>query len=208
MASKGNFSTQTFLNIVKEAIRGGVTTVQLREKELGAKEFYDLALNLKKLCDEKKIPLIINDRLDIALAIDAYGVHLGQDDLPLKEARKILSKKKIIGLSTKTQEQIDEAYKNGADYVGCGAIYKSYTKDSSVIGLDTFKKLCNHIKKEKYKLKTVAIGGINEDKIKDFKDIQTDALAFSSAIMQSKDIYKTCIKIKKELQNFIKMPIN
>ena len=208
MASKGNFSTQTFLNIVKEAIRGGVTTVQLREKELSAKEFYDLALSLKRLCDEKKIPLIINDRLDIALAIDAYGVHLGQDDLPLKEARKILRKKKIIGLSTKTKEQIDEAYKNGADYVGCGAIYKSHTKDSSVIGLDSFKNLCKHIKNEKYKLKTVAIGGINEDKIKDFKDIQTDALAFSSAIMQSKNPYKTCIKIKKELQTFIKTPIN
>lgn len=200
MASKGNFSTQTFLNIVKEAIRGGVTTVQLREKELSAKEFYDLALSLKRLCDEKKIPLIINDRLDIALAIDAYGVHLGQDDLPLKEARKILSKKKIIGLSTKTKEQIDEACKFGATYVGCGAIYKSITKDSSVIGLKGLNELTSHIKEKKYSLKTVAIGGIKDENILSFKGMFVNSLAFSSAIMQSENVYQTCLDIKNKLE--------
>ncbi len=202
IASKNELSTQRFLNIIQEAIRGGVDMIQLREKNLCARDFYKLALVLKRLCDEKNIALIINDRVDIALAINSAGVHLGQDDLPLKEARRLL-KDKIIGISAKTKAQIDEAFAFKADYVGCGAIYESPTKDSSIIGLKGFNELTKHIKEKKYPLKAVAIGGINATNIKEFKDSGAKSLAFSSAIMRSKNVYKSCLEIKKELEKVL-----
>ncbi|HJE65531.1 MAG TPA: thiamine phosphate synthase [Campylobacter avium] len=200
VASKDKLSEEKFLNILKEAVKGGVCVIQLREKNLCARDFYKLAMRVKALCDELKTTLIINDRVDIALAVNACGVHLGQDDLPLKEARKLLGNEKIIGISAKTKEQIDEAYKFGATYVGCGAIYKSLTKDSSVIGLKGLNELTSHIKEKKYSLKTVAIGGIKDENILSFKGMFVNSLAFSSAIMQSENVYQTCLDIKNKLE--------
>lgn len=152
VANRGNLDDESFLNLIKSAIKGGVSVVQLREKALNSREFYTLALRLKALCDEFQTPLIINDRMDIALAINAAGVHLGQEDLPVSVARRLLGENKIIGLSAKTLSQLEDA--SGADYVGCGAVFKSPTKDSSIIGVAGLNALC-----EKSKLPVVAIGG-------------------------------------------------
>ena len=113
VASRAKFSDECFLNKIKDAIKGGVSVVQLREKELSSLEFYKLAAKVKTLCDELKTPLIINDRIDIALAVKASGVHLGQEDLPVSVAKRLLGEGKIIGLSVKTPKQL--ALSAGAD---------------------------------------------------------------------------------------------
>lgn len=192
VASKGKFSDERFLNIIKNAIKGGVSVVQLREKELNSREFYALALKLKMLCDELKKPLIINDRVDIALAVGASGVHLGQEDLPPNTARKLLGKDKIIGLSVKNLTQLENA--KGADYVGVGAVFPTKTKDSSVIGLDKL----NEIAKQS-PLPLVAIGGICLNNIALLKECQIAGVAISSALMNAANVYETSLSLKKAL---------
>ena len=114
---------------VEEAIRGGVTLLQMREKEVSTREFYELALEMKELALSFKLPLIINDRLDIALAVDADGLHIGQDDLTLTAARKLLGPGKILGLSVSNVEEAVYGEENGADYLGAGAVYHTGSKD-------------------------------------------------------------------------------
>ncbi|TQR53078.1 thiamine phosphate synthase [Campylobacter troglodytis] len=197
VASLGKNTVANFLNIVENAIKGGVSVVQLREKNLNSREFYTLALALKALCDELKTPLIINDRLDIALAVNATGVHLGQEDLPISLARKILGEDKIIGLSAKTPLELENC--DGADYVGCGAVFESPTKDSSVIGVAGLKALC-----EKSPLPVVAIGGINEGNVCELKGCKIVGIAVSSAIMRAKNPLLTSKNLKKEFDKFSK----
>lgn len=192
IASRGKFSDERFLNIVKNAIKGGVSVVQLREKELNSREFYALALKLKVLCDEFQTPFIINDRVDIALAVGASGVHLGQDDLPVSTARKLLGKNKIIGLSVKTLSQLEMA--NGADYVGCGAVFQSATKESQIIGVEGLQTLC-----AQSALPVVAIGGICLDNIALLKECQIAGVAISSALMNATKVYETSLYLKKAL---------
>lgn len=192
IASRGKFSDERFLNIVKNAIKGGVSVVQLREKELNLREFYALALKLKVLCDEFQTPFIINDRVDIALAVGASGVHLGQDDLPVSTARKLLGKNKIIGLSVKTLSQLEMA--NGADYVGCGAVFQSATKESQIIGVEGLQTLCTQSA-----LPVVAIGGICLDNIALLKECQIAGVAISSALMNATKVYEASLCLKKAL---------
>lgn len=192
VASRGKFSDERFLNIVKSAIKGGVSVVQLREKELNSREFYALALKLKVLCDEFQTPFIINDRVDIALAVGASGVHLGQEDLPVSTARKLLGKNKIIGLSVKTLSQLENA--KGADYVGCGAVFQSSTKESLVIGVEGLQALC-----KQSPLPVVAIGGICLDNIALLKECQIAGVAISSALMNATNVYETSLYLKKAL---------
>ena len=123
-----NFCCETLSDAVLQAIEGGATLIQLREKELSEKEFLEEAFSIKKICTSKKIPLIINDNVKIAKETDAYGVHIGQSDMELIEARKILGADKIIGVSCQTVEQALQAEKNGADYLGVGAIFSTSTK--------------------------------------------------------------------------------
>ena len=143
VASRGKKSDELFLNTLEEAIKGGVSIIQLREKELSSREFYKLGLKVQKLCKEYEIPFLINDRIDIALALDADGVHLGQEDLEVRFARKILGKEKIIGLSLKNLEQLKDI--DGADYLGCGAIKATPTKESSVISFETLSQICEKV---------------------------------------------------------------
>lgn len=178
--------------VVEKAILGGATIVQLREKELTSAQFYKIALSVKKITDKYSIPLIINDRLDIALAVDAAGIHIGQDDLPCKVARDILPKGKIIGVSVHNIEEGIKAVNDGADYVGCGAMFTTLTKtDVSNLSIIELKKI-----KENINIPVVAIGGINENNISQFKNTWIDGVAVVSAIM-GKDDPKLAAEIVK-----------
>lgn len=151
---------RNLLESVEEAIKGGVTLVQLREKSLSTKEFYNVAVELKKLTDRYNIPLIINDRLDIALSINASGLHIGQDDLPTSVARKLLGKDKILGVSARNLEEALKASSEGADYIGVGAMFPTISKSDAVwVSIEQLKEI-----RENTSLPIVAIGGITEKK--------------------------------------------
>ncbi|MBE6072099.1 MAG: thiamine phosphate synthase [Clostridium butyricum] len=190
-------STETLEEAIEEAIKGGCTLIQLREKECSSLDFYNTAVNVKRITDKYSIPLLINDRLDIAQAVDAAGVHVGQSDLPLTIVRKILGNEKIIGVSTGNLEEALIAQKDGADYLGIGAIYSTGTKkDATEISMEELKKI-----RENIKIPIVVIGGINKERIKDFKGINIDGLAIVSAIIAQKDIKRATEEIKKEFKN-------
>ena len=164
---RGLMSTDTLEKAVEEAILGGVTMVQLREKDCSSKEFYETALRIKEITDAYEVPLLINDRVDIALAVDADGVHIGQSDLPVKIARKILGKDKIIGVSARNVAQALEAEQNGADYLGVGAMYATGTKkDAKVTSREELLKI-----RQAVKIPIVVIGGINQKTLSNFKGI-------------------------------------
>jgi thiamine-phosphate pyrophosphorylase len=171
-------------DIIKKAVEGGVTMVQLREKNISTLEFYQLAISLKKLLHTFKIPLIINDRLDIALAIDADGLHIGQSDLPYEIARKLLGKEKIIGLSVETIQQAKEANFLNVDYIGLSPVFSTNTKEDTgtPLGISGIKKITSFTKH-----KTVAIGGINTGNAGDVITSGADGIAVVSAIVSHKD---------------------
>lgn len=170
---------------VTQAIEGGVGLVQLREKEISTRNFYEIAWELKKVTDKYKVPLIINDRIDVAQAIDAAGVHLGQKDMPLAVARKILGKDKIIGISVENVAEAREAEDGRADYLGVGTVfYTGSKKDINVpIGLEGLREIISNCS-----LPTVAIGGINDSNIKDVIATGVNGVAVISAILGKKDI--------------------
>lgn len=169
---------------VEQAIQGGVTVVQLREKDVSSHEFYKIALEVKNITDKYSVPLIINDRLDIAMAIDAAGVHLGQSDLPCKVAREILGDEKILGISTANVDEALAAEKDGADYIGVGAMYLTATKTNTrSVTIETLAKI-----KQSINIPVVAIGGINENNFMPLKDTGIDGLAIVSAILGKEDI--------------------
>lgn len=169
---------------VEEAIKGGVTIVQLREKDISSLEFYNIAIKMKKLTSYYNIPLIINDRLDIALSIDADGLHIGQDDLPLKVARKLIGNK-ILGYSVSSIEEAIYGEENGADYLGAGPVYKTLSKADAIppIGVDTLKKI-----KDSVSIPVVGIGGIGISNIEEVKKANIDGISLISAILGSSSI--------------------
>ena len=170
-------------NAVELAIKGGVTVVQLREKNCTSLEFFEVGTRIKKITDAKNIPLIVNDRIDIAQAIDAAGVHIGQTDLPCKVARKILGAEKIIGVSVSTVEEAVKAEFDGANYLGVGAMFATNTKtDAKIVTLDTLKKI-----RAAVKIPIVAIGGINLETVEKIKPAQIDGVAVVSAILAAEN---------------------
>lgn len=184
-------STETIEEAVELSIKGGCTVVQLREKECSSKEFYDFAQSVKAITDKYKIPLIINDRVDIALAIDADGVHIGQSDLSANIVRSIIGQEKILGVSASTVEEAVLAQKNGADYLGVGAMYSTNTKtDARNVSLDELKNIRKNVD-----IPIVVIGGINKDTIKNFKDCNIDGIAVVSAIISQKDIQGAAMEL-------------
>lgn len=195
-----NLSENEFLNVIEEAVKGKTTIVQLREKDSDTREFYELALKVKAITDKYDVPLIINDRLDIAQAVDCAGVHLGQSDMPCTVAREILGDDKIIGISATTYDEAIQAQSDGADYIGVGGIYPTNTKkDAGISTHDDLLKI-----KEDINIPTVAIGGIKEDNAGEIvKRYGFDGVAVVSAIMLSDNPKKTSenfSRIVKELE--------
>ncbi|TKG96899.1 thiamine phosphate synthase [Puteibacter caeruleilacunae] len=170
--------------IVERAVKGGVTMVQLREKDISTREFYELALSLKKALEGTNVPLIINDRLDIALAVDADGLHIGQSDMPYEVARRLLGKDKIIGLSVETIEQAREANELDVDYIGLSPVFDTNTKSdiNTPLGLAGIREIAGFTKHQ-----TVAIGGINTSNTADIIANGADGIAVVSAIVSHDD---------------------
>ena len=193
------FEETEFLRRVEEALDGGATILQLREKNKSTMEYIELAEKVHELTKKYNVPLIIDDRLDIALAMDAEGVHLGQSDMPIDLARKILGPDKIIGATAKTVPQALEAWQQGADYLGVGAIYPTTTKVKTVLtSTDTLRDICNAVP-----IPANAIGGLNQDNIDVLAGIPIAGICVVSAIMKAADPKKSAEELKiraRELQ--------
>lgn len=184
---------EEFLNIIEEAIKGGTTIVQLREKTASTKEFYDLALRVKEITSRYGVPLLINDRIDIALAVDSEGVHIGQDDMPADIAREIIGEDKILGISASTVEEAKKAEKDSADYIGSGAVFPTATKDNAdSVSKDELKEIVDSID-----IPIVAIGGITVENASTLKDSGIDGFSVVSAIMSADDPRDASRKLKE-----------
>jgi len=190
----------TLVEAVEMAIKGGATIIQLREKNIGGREFYGLALKVKEVTGLYNIPLIINDRVDVALAVDADGVHVGQEDLPADVVRRMIGPGKILGVSAKTVEEGIKAQRDGADYLGVGAVYSTPTKpESDAIGLERVKMI-----KEAVDIPVVAIGGITlENAYEVMVKTGVDGLSTVSAVF-SGDIEKNARLLIKEIERAFK----
>lgn len=184
--------------VVREALEGGASFIQLREKNLPFDEFLAEANEIKELCKEYMVPFVINDNVDVALACDADGVHLGQDDMSPIEARKMLGDNKIIGISAVNLEQAILAEKQGADYLGVGAVFPTSTKeDAAYVSYEELKKIC-----EAVSIPVVAIGGIGANNIMELKGSGIDGISVVSAIFAQKNIKEATenlFKLSKEM---------
>ena len=193
------FSEEEFLRRTEEALKGGASLLQLREKDKTTREYISLAEKVHTLTKKYNVPLIIDDRVDVALAMGAEGVHLGQSDMPINTARKILGDDFIIGATTKTVPQALEAYQQGADYLGVGAIYPTTTKVKTVItSTETLGNICSAVP-----IPVNAIGGLNKDNIDILKGIPIAGICVVSAIMKADDPKQATAELKaraKELE--------
>lgn len=196
----GCLQGRSLLDCVRKALDGGVTLVQYRAKTASSAEMYAEALQLKALCDSFNVPLIINDRLDIAMAVGAAGVHLGQDDLPCAAARKILGEDYIIGVSAHNPAEAKAALQSGADYLGCGAVFGTATKaDVKKLGTEGLTAIC----REKG-LPVVGIGGVTADNYREVRVAGADGAAIVSGILAQPDIRTTVRAIAKVSEEFAK----
>ena len=177
-------SLENFLKKVETACRSGVTIIQLREKNLTTNQYYQLAKQVKEITDAYQVPLIIDDRLDICLAVDAAGLHIGDDELPVSVARKVLGPEKILGVTAKTVKRALEAETSGADYLGTGAIFPTTTKENAPITLiSTLKTICQTVA-----IPVVAIGGLTSENIDQLIGTGIVGVAVVRDLMQAEDI--------------------
>ncbi len=177
-------SLENFLEKVEAACRSGVTIIQLREKNLTTNQYYQLAKQVKEITDTYQVPLIIDDRLDICLAVDAAGLHIGDDELPVSVARKVLGPEKILGVTAKTVKRALEAETSGADYLGTGAIFPTRTKENAPITLiSTLKTICQTVA-----IPVVAIGGLTSENIDQLSGTGIAGVAVVRDLMQAEDI--------------------
>ena len=177
-------SVERFLVKVETACRSGVTIVQLREKNLTTNQYYQLAKQVKEITDAYQVPLIIDDRLDVCLAVDAAGLHIGDDELPVSVARQVLGSEKILGVTAKTVKRALEAEEGGADYLGTGAIFPTTTKENAPITLiSTLKTICQRVA-----IPVVAIGGLTSENIDQLAATGIAGVAVVRDLMQSEDI--------------------
>ncbi|WP_337361417.1 thiamine phosphate synthase [Phascolarctobacterium succinatutens] len=196
----GCLQGRALIDCVRKALDGGVTLVQYRAKTASSAEMYAEALQLKALCDSFNVPLIINDRLDIAMAVGAAGVHLGQDDLPCAAARKILGEDYLIGVSAHNPAEAKAALQSGADYLGCGAVFGTATKaDVKKLGTDGLAAIC-----KAKGLPVVGIGGVTADNYREVRAAGADGAAIVSGILAQPDIRATVRAIAKISQEFAK----
>ena len=193
VTDRRNKTDEEFLNIIEEAIKGGTTVVQLREKTASTKEFYDLALRVKEITSRYGVPLLINDRIDIALAVDSEGVHIGQDDMPAVVAREIIGKEKILGVSASTVEEAKKAEKDSADYIGSGAVFPTATKDDAdSVSKEELKEIVDSID-----IPVVAIGGITVENANTLKGSGIAGFSVVSAIMSAEDPKESSQKLRE-----------
>lgn len=192
VTDRTNMTTATLSEAVEQAILGGCTMVQLREKVISTHDYYSLAKEIKYITDKYNVPLIINDRIDVALAVNAAGVHLGQSDMPASIARKIIGKNMILGVSTTTKEEAEKAANDGADYLGIGAMYPTGTKtDAKIVTVEELAEIRHQIK-----IPIVAIGGINVSNAAQLAKTGIDGLAIVSAIIGQPDIKTATMELK------------
>ena len=177
-------SLESFLEKIETACRSGVTIVQLREKNLTTNQYYQLAKEVKEITDDYQVPLIIDDRLDVCLAVDAAGLHIGDDELPVSVARQVLGPDKILGVTAKTVKRALEAEEGGADYLGTGAIFPTTTKENAPITLiSTLKTICQRVA-----IPVVAIGGLTSENIDQLIGTGIAGVAVVRDLMQTEDI--------------------
>ena len=177
-------SLESFLKKVETACRSGVTIVQLREKNLTTNQYYQLAKQVKEITDAYQVPLIIDDRLDVCLAVDAAGLHIGDDELPVSVARQVLGPEKILGVTAKTVKRALEAEEGGANYLGTGAIFPTMTKENAPITLiSTLKTICQRVA-----IPVVAIGGLTSENIDQLIGTGIAGVAVVRDLMQAEDI--------------------
>ena len=177
-------SMESFLEKIETACRSGVTIVQLREKNLTTNQYYQLAKQVKEITDAYQVPLIIDDRLDVCLAVDAAGLHIGDDELPVSVARQVLGPEKILGVTAKTVKRALEAEEGGADYLGTGAIFPTTTKENAPITLiSTLKTICQRVA-----IPVVAIGGLTSENIDQLAATGIAGVAVVRDLMQAEDI--------------------
>ncbi|MGE7602137.1 thiamine phosphate synthase [Peribacillus sp. NPDC097675] len=185
-------------NKIVEAVAGGATAVQLREKKASSLTFYRKASQLKQILNDLSIPLIINDRVDVALAVGADGIHVGQDDLPLPIIKALVPEDMIIGVSVSTLEEALEAERNGADYIGVGSIFPTNTKrDATIMTEGELEKICSNVS-----IPSVAIGGITADNIHTLSESGISGVAVVSAIIQAKNPHDAAKFIANAVQSF------
>lgn len=195
-------STRTLGEAVEQAVIGGCTLVQLREKEIPASDFYMLALEIKKITDRYGIPLIINDRIDIAMAAGAAGVHIGQQDIPADIARKVIGRDMLLGVSVGSATEALDAVKAGADYLGVGAMFPTGTKpDAGFVSMEELGRI-----RKAVDIPIVVIGGINRENAMLFRPMGVDGLAVVSAVIAQPDIKASAADLKslffgKEVMN-------
>lgn len=183
-------------NQVEKAILGGATIVQYREKELKFKEMITEAENIKVICKKYNVPFIVNDNVDLAIEIDADGIHLGQDDISVKEARLKLGANKIIGATAKTIKQALIAQEEKADYIGSGAVFPSITKKQALqLDLQTIKQICENVQ-----IPVVAIGGINCENILHLKNLGISGVAVVGGIFATENIEASARELKKKAE--------
>lgn len=192
-------SLESFLEKVETACRSGVTIIQLREKNLTTNQYYQLAKQVKEITDAYQVPLIIDDRLDICLAVDAAGLHIGDDELPVSVARKVLGPEKILGVTAKTVKRALEAETSGADYLGTGAIFPTTTKENAPITLiSTLKTICQTVA-----IPVVAIGGLTSENIDQLTGTGIAGVAVVRDLMQAEDIEAKAQAFLTKLDNMI-----
>ncbi len=194
ITDSSGFSEEEFLSRIEQALMGGVTILQLREKDKTTREYIELAKKVHNITKKYNIPLIIDDRVDVALAINAEGVHVGQSDMPVKLVRKLMGENKIVGATAKTVEQAKVAFEQGADYLGVGAIYPTTTKVKTVItSTGTLRDICNAVP-----VAVNAIGGLNKENIDILKSIPVAGICVVSAIMKADNPKKATEELKEK----------
>lgn len=183
ITDRTGFTQEAFLNRIEQALMGGATILQLREKEINTAEYIELAQKVHAITQRFRVPLIIDDRVDVALAVNAEGVHVGQSDMPVSMARKLMGDEKIIGATTKTVPQALAAYEQGADYLGVGAIYPTTTKVKTVLtSTETLDAICKAVP-----IPVNAIGGLNQHNVRILQGIDIAGFCVVSAIMKASD---------------------
>ena len=195
ITDSSEYERDEFLRRVEEALKAGVSLIQLREKNKTTREYIEMATAVHDLTKKYNVPLIIDDRVDVMLAVDAEGVHLGAEDMPLDMARKLIGPDKILGATTKTVEAARAAYENGADYLGVGAIFPTTTKVKTILpSTDTLSKICKNVP-----IPVFAIGGLNPSNLDVLNGIDIEGVCVVSAIMKADSPYNATLEMQRAI---------